>query len=316
MLTASWITGLLRHRTGRLAAAAGAIAIAVALLASLGVFLAAAKATMTARAIQRVAVDWQVEAQPGADPAAVQAAVRADPHVTTALPIGYATSAGLASVRDGSTMTTAAAQVLGLPDTYTSTFPGEVRVLAGAGQGVLLAQQTAANLHAAPGTQVTIHRAGLPDATVTVDGVVDLPDGDSLFQKVGAPAGAQPQAVPDNILLMPAAQWHTLFDPLAAQRPDLVHIQVHARIRHDLPPDPAAAYTRVAASARRLEVTLAGTGLVGDNLGAVLSSARSDARYADVLFLFLGLPGAVVAALLTAAVTASGAIRRRREQAL
>lgn len=35
-----------------------------------------------------------------------------------------------------------------------------------------------------------------------------------------------------------------------------------------------------------------------------------------LLFLFLGLPGAVLAALLTAAVTGAGATRRRREQAL
>ena len=149
---------------------------------------------------------------------------------------------------------------------------------------------------------------------LTVDGVVDLPQLDSLLQKVGAPTGAQ--APPDNVVLVPAATWHTMFDPLAAQRPDLVRTQIHAALRHDLPADPAAAYTQVTASAHHLEVTLVGAGLVGDNLGAALSSARSDARYADILFLFLGLPGAAIAALLTGAVTASDAIRRRREQAL
>jgi putative ABC transport system permease protein len=181
---------------------------------------------------------------------------------------------------------------------------------------VLLAQQTAANLHAAPGTQVVIGRTGLPDATVTVAGIVDLPAIDTLFQKVGAPVGAQPQAPPDNVLLLPAATWHQVFDPLAGLRPDLVRSQLHTRIRHDLPADPAAAYTQVHSAANHLDVSLVGAGLVGDNLGAVLSSARSDARYADVLFLFLGLPGAVIAALLTAAATASGGARRRREQAL
>ena len=56
--------------------------------------------------------------------------------------------------------------------------------------------------------------------------------------------------------------------------------------------------------------------MVGDNLGAALDAARSDAAYAEVLFVFLGLPGAVLAGLLTAAVAATGAGRRRREQAL
>jgi putative ABC transport system permease protein len=57
-LAASWVAGLLRRRPGRLAGTAVAVALAVALLASLGVFLAASKATMTRRAIATVAVDW------------------------------------------------------------------------------------------------------------------------------------------------------------------------------------------------------------------------------------------------------------------
>ncbi len=61
---------------------------------------------------------------------------------------------------------------------------------------------------------------------------------------------------------------------------------------------------------------MSGSALVGDNLAATLGAARSDALYAQVLFLFLGLPGAALAGLLTVAVAASGASRRRREQAL
>ncbi len=53
-----------------------------------------------------------------------------------------------------------------------------------------------------------------------------------------------------------------------------------------------------------------------DNLGAALASARSDALYAQLMFLFLGIPGAAVAALLTAAVASAGRDRRRREYAL
>ena len=68
------------------------------------------------------------------------------------------------------------------------------------------------------------------------------------------------------------------------------------------PSDPAVAYSEVTRQARNLEVHLAGTGLVGDNLGATLAGARSDALYAQVLFLFLGTPGAVLAGLLTAGV--------------
>ena len=70
------------------------------------------------------------------------------------------------------------------------------------------------------------------------------------------------------------------------------------------------------AAAHHLEAQSSGAVVVGDNLGASLGAARQDAAYAQVLFLFLGLPGAVLAALVTAAVAGAGAVRRRREQAL
>src|SRR5207302_6756811 len=71
-----WLGGLLRRRAGRLAATAGGIALAVALIAALGSFLASSQATMTARALRSVAVDWQVEVQPGGDPNIVQNTLR------------------------------------------------------------------------------------------------------------------------------------------------------------------------------------------------------------------------------------------------
>ena len=312
----TWLNGLLRRRSGRLAGAAAGVAIAVALLALLGSFLATSKATMTARAARTVAVDWQVQAQPGADPQAVLAATAAAPGVVRALPVGYAQVPGMSATAGGTTQTTGTGYVLGLPDNYRTAFPGALRTLAGSGSGVLLAQQTASNLHASPGSTVVLSRPGLPDVRETVAGVVDLPQADSLFQKVGAPPQSQPVAPPDNIVLLPAAEFHRVFDPLAANRPDLVTTQIHVTRSPALPADPAAAYSSVTASAHNLEAALTGTGQVGNNLGAALDAARKDALYAQVLFLFLGLPGAILAGLLTAAVASAGLTRRRREQAL
>ncbi|MFF2851229.1 FtsX-like permease family protein [Streptomyces sp. NPDC058001] len=311
-----WLSGLLRRRGGRLLGAAVGVATAVALLAALGGFLGATRATMTSQSVRGVPVDWQVQVTTGADTRAVLDTVRADPGTRTALPVGYADTSGLTATTGGTAQTTGPGTVLGLPPGYAASFPGEVRVLAGRGDGVLLAQQTAANLRAAPGDTVSVGRAGLPPVDVRVDGVVDLPHADSLFQKVGAPPQSQPSAPPDNVLLLPQADWHSLFDPLAKARPDLVHDQVHARRDHTLPHDPASAYTAATGSAHHTEVRLAGAGVVGDNLGAVLDAARSDALYAQLLFLFLGVPGALLAGALTAAVAGAGAARRRREQSL
>ncbi|MDT4918954.1 MAG: putative transport system permease protein [Pseudonocardiales bacterium] len=310
-----WIAGLIRKQPGRLLVALG-VAIAVALLASIGAFVAHAKATMTSRAIRSVAVDWQIQAQPGTNPDKLLQLVRTYPAVQSAAPVGFAQASGFTVTTGASTQVTGAGLVLGLPPGYRGTFPGEIRTLAGSGSGVLLAQQTGANLHAQPGTEVHIELANRLSATVTVNGIVDLPQANSLFQTVGAPSSAQPTAPPDNVLLLPYAQWRSITAPLAHSRPDLVTSQIHVRLHHSLPADPAAAYAQLIGTAHNLEARSVGSALVGNNLAAALDGARSDAAYAQVIFLFLGLPGVALAALLSATVAAAAAGARRREQAL
>ncbi len=310
MVALTWVRGLLAHRRSRLLSTAVGVAVGVALLASIGSFLSSTTSKMTGRAISRVPVDWQVETQNGANPSDVLAKVRRQPGVTRALPVGFASSTGLTATSAGSTQQTGPGKVLGLPDGYATAFPGEIRVLAGSGSGVLLAQQTAANLHARPGDTISIGKPGGGHASVKVDGVVELPAADSLFQNVGAPVGAQPQAPPDNVVLLP----QRVFDGVERGVP--VTTQVHATLSHRLSGSPSAAYTRVSGNARNLETRLAGAALVGDNLSTALDSARQDALYAELLFLFLGVPGAILAGLVTASIAAAGADRRRRDAAL
>jgi putative ABC transport system permease protein len=184
-------------------------------------------------------------------------------------------------------------------------------------KGAVLAQQTAANLHATPGDTVRVYRAGMPSYRVKVTGVVELPQADSLFQQVGAPTQSQPVAPPDNVLILPAQQFRQQYAGLARQRPDQVTTQVHAQRDHALlPHDPSSAFTEETGAANNLAVRTNGAGIVGNNLGASLDAAREDAGYARILFLFLGAPGALLAAALTAAIVESGAARRRREGAL
>ncbi|HUY60500.1 MAG TPA: FtsX-like permease family protein, partial [Candidatus Dormibacteraeota bacterium] len=311
-----WVAGLVRRRPLRVAGAAAGVMVAVALLASIGAFLSSAKAAMTTHAASSVAVDWQVKTAAGTRP--VLAALAATPGVRAAQPVDFAAVDGFTASVGGSVQTTGAGYVLGLPPGYRSAFLGEIRTLAGSDRGVLLFQQTAANLHARPGDTVSVAAPGVAaPVRFRVDGVVDLPQEDSLFQKVGAPPGAQPSAPPDNVVLVPAARWAAAFAGLAAARPDRVEHQVHVGLRRGrLPADPTGAYTYVTGAAHNLEARLAGAGVVGDNLGRALDAARSDALYAQILFLLLGVPGAALAGGITAAATASGADRRRHEQAL
>jgi putative ABC transport system permease protein len=316
MVALNWLRGLIAHRPTRLVATALGVAVGVALIASIGTFLSSTNAKMTQRAIARVAIDWQVEAQPGANPGAVLSTVRSYPAVKQALPVQFATSPGLSATTAGSTQTTGAARVLGLPAGYATAFPGELRLLSGSLNGVLVAQQTASNLHVAPGNTVTITRPGAKPVKVTVGGVVDLPYADSLFQKVGAPPGSQLSAPPDNVILLPQARFAQVEAPIIASRPELIHTQVHVKLSHALASSPSAAFDDVIARAHNLESRLTGTGLVGDNLGVALDTARQDALYAQILFLFLGLPGAILAGLVTALIASAGADRRRRDAAL
>ncbi|WP_017302376.1 ABC transporter permease [Nodosilinea nodulosa] len=316
MLILLWLKGLLSRRPGRLLGAIAGVALTVALLAAIGVFIVASGATMTQRAIASVPVDWQIQLAPGTDAKAVTDALGQSAAYSALQTVCYADSDGFTAKTKGTVQTTGAGKVLGIGPNYRKDFAPELRPLIGSLDGVLVAQQTAANLQVAPGDTITIQRPGLPAAEVKVDGVIDLPFADSLFQAIGTPAGMAPQAPPDNVLILPLQQWHSLFDPQAQGHPDSVHLQLHVRLIHNLPPTPIKAYTQVEQQARNLEARIAGSGIVGDNLGAKLDGTRKDSLYSQVLFLFLGLPGVILSVLLTLAVTAAGSDRRRQEQSL
>src|SRR6185312_424700 len=93
-------------------------------------------------------------------------------------------------------------------------------------------------------------------------------------------------------------------------------LQLHASLNHALPSSPSQAYVQVTRMAHNYEVRLAGGGIVGDNLAARLDVARSDALYATLLMLFLGLPGVLLACILTIMLVDASAPSRRRNQAL
>jgi putative ABC transport system permease protein len=312
-----WISGLVRHRIVRLAGATFGVGITVALLACLGFFLANSSASMTQRAVSAVPIDWQVEAVPAADVNAIHDAIGKAAKTDAIHEVVYAQTTGLEAKTGATIQTTGPGKVIAFDAGYLKDFPKEIRPLSGTPDGALIAQQTAANLHVGPGDKVTINRVGLGPESVTVTGVVDLPDADSLFQAVGLPPQAAPQAPPDNVLILPVADWHRIFDLQQVVRPDTTRLQFHVRLDHTtLPAQPTAAYVQVAGAVKNLEVQVAGQALVANNLGARLDAVRGDALYATVLFLFLGVPGVALAAALTIAATASGAGRRKLEQAL
>jgi putative ABC transport system permease protein len=317
MTIVSWLGGLVLHRRARLLATAAGIAIAVSLIAAIGSFLSGSTAAMTDRALARVPLDWQVQGRTGTNPAKLQATVASFPGVRSALPVAYAHTSGYSAKAGGAARTASAGLALGIPANYRQTYPGEIRQFIGARNGVLVAQQMAANLGVTVGDTITIDRAPLAPVQVKVDGIVDFAVPQQLLGPVGATGAAASVPPPDNVVVMPATRWHQLFDALGRARPGLVSHQIHTELVHTvLPRDPTGAFAKADGLAKNLETRLAGSGTVGNNLAAALDHARGDSLYARVAFLFLGLPGALLAALLTLIVANAGADNRRREQAL
>ena len=317
MIALYWLKSLLRTTAGRTAAAAAGIALAVALTAILGVFVVSAAHKMTAQAIAHVPVDWQVEIAPGADPATIENVLIGSGVANTLAAVDYAKVDGFSASTGGTEQVTGEGRVVGIAADYLTNFPHQVTLLSGSFDGPVLFSQTAANLHAGVGDAINVLRPGLSAISVKVAGVAAIPNVDALFQAVGVPPGLAPQSPPDNILILSAATWHSLFDTQRAARPESVRTQLHILLdRGRLPGDPVSAYAAVKQMANHFEVRAAGSAALANNLAARLDGVRADALYAKVLFLFLGAPGVVLAALMSAAVAAAGRARRMREQAL
>jgi putative ABC transport system permease protein len=308
-MTLRYVLQALRRRPAETLAAAVAVALTVAFLASLGSFTAQTGSRLTLRAAGRVPVDWQVQATPGSDPAVARDALSGVPGLTGVRAVDYAKVTGLSTVSaTAGTRTTGAAYVVSLPEDYATFAPGELRPLAGSTTGAVLQQQTASNLGAVPGTAVTVLGTR---KTVTVAGVVDLPNADSFFQVVGAPAGSGASAPPDNVLLVSPSTFPSLVTGAT-----VIH-QFHVRLDHEsLPSDPAAAADEVTRRANHYVAAVAGGALVGDDLGVSLSAAREDALYARLLVLLLGIPGLLLSAVVTALVISLRNDRQRRDLAL
>ena len=274
-------------------------------------FLSRRRSTMTTRG-RAPACPWTGRSRPspGGPAARARRRVRRSPGVVRAQPVGFAPTQRLSATTGGSTQTHRAREGARAARTGTRRrSPARCARWRAAGPACCSPSRRRRTCTPRPATRSRSAAPGSAPATVRVDGVVELPAADSLFQTVGAPPGAQASAPPDNVVLLPAAT----FDALGAarrRRPrSTPALDPRAARAARAPPTTrctgAAPQPRDAARRRRASS--------GDNLGTALDQARKDALYAQLLFLFLGLPGAMLAGLVTATIASAGAGRRRRD---
>jgi putative ABC transport system permease protein len=107
-----------------------------------------------------------------------------------------------------------------------------------------------------------------------------------------------------------------VFDPSNTELPPL-SLEAHVTVdRAAYPSDPAQAAVHSTRLRRILERQLPGSVLVADNAVENLTMATEDATNAKILFLLLGIPGALVAAGVGLAAASALAEAQRREDAL
>src|SRR5260221_8923190 len=105
MLTMLWLKGLLANRSGRLLGAIVGVALTVALLTSIGVFIASSSASMTQRAAANVPVDWQVQLSPCSDAQAIPDAIGKTTTYTAVEQGNYANTSGFTAKTRGKPQT-------------------------------------------------------------------------------------------------------------------------------------------------------------------------------------------------------------------
>jgi uncharacterized repeat protein (TIGR01451 family) len=188
---------------------------------------------------------------------------------------------------------------------------------------VLLSPDAAQALGASLGSNVALTVPGrTAPLQLSVGGIADFSKADALFAARSADNQGEFIQVP-NVLVVPISTFGSILPGLkadaASNNPVLKTSPVlEADIRLDrsrLATDPTVAAVTTQGLKRSIERLAPGRVAVIDNLSDTLVAATSDSILAKVLFLFLGLPGVLVAAYLSRYAGGLLAQARRREQA-
>jgi len=310
------------------------LALAVAFVSATLFFVDGATRDLTRRAIAPVALDFQARAvDPTTDIAALAPRLRGQPGVTAALPF---VSAGIAipPAANAPGGTPIPARLLAFPPDYPATFP-LLTISAGhfGPDGALVSEQLATSLGLKPGDTLALTVPGLDHPyPVTITGLVNTDRAAPLFTGPSAAPEGSYNVAAAVVVLDYTRFGRDLAAPLAAAAAapaigggtaatasglPLLDRQLHLRLdRAAFPADPGAAATAVATLRRQLERQASGQLRITDNLATAFANAGGDVVAARLLFVFLGLPGVLLAAYLAQAAAGLVSAAQRREIAL
>jgi len=302
------LAGLVRA-PARTATRVVTIALAVALLGAMILFVGHSLGTMTAGAVSSVPLDWQGPVASHDAAVEVAARVARQPGVLAAEPVATGSFAGAEHRTSAGTIQSGPGTILAVRPGYAERLH-TFRLLRGSlvpGQ-IVFDQQLAAILQVQPGDTVTLahHR-------FRVSGVALVTAPDVLFQPLDPLLGPAPAQPPANVAIMP-------LETFAAAMPGTragTRWQVQAQVDPSaLTGSPARALVQATGIRNRVERSLPGQVQFVDNLSDNLTSAAGDALYAETLYIMLAVPGALIALGLAYLAALGTAVRDRRELAL
>jgi len=331
---------VVREPRRSLAALVG-VAIASALITSVLLFGTASGATVTRRALADLPVDAQVVLSSGAGADGALATLKADPavHAVSAFELAHFDSA--ATSRSGTATQTSVGVLVGVDPSYAATtglfMPSSGSIAPGE---IAISRDLASNLGAVPGDSIAFALPGGGSVTLRVSGIVSIAGADLILGPIDAAhraAGANP---PVNVAVMSRADLEALVlskipanataaDPATAgsapsgtttpvfAADPAVRREFHVRLDHaQLPGDPVAAQTWLDTVRRRVERQGAGTFVWVDDATASLEPLAADLAWGQILFIFLALPGILLALALSRLAADATADTTRRHAAL
>ncbi len=309
------------------------LAVAVALLGAMILFIGHSLRTMTASATRSVPLDLQGPVAGYGQARSLAGEIAKQPDIAQASAVATAPFAGVSHRGAGGVTDAGAGAILAVPPDYLRRID-TFRFLRGGlrpGQ-VVLDQQLAATLRPQVGDTVGMRLgAHAPSRNFKVGGIALVTAPDVLFQPLNPQVGPAPAQPPANIAILPVATFaqhgrrraalpRSPANPAAAAVPGTlsgVQWQVQAQLdRESLGGTPSEAFKRAGQIRNSVERSFPGKIQFVDNLSEALEAAAGDALYAEALFIMLAVPGALLA-LGLAYLAALGTVERdRRELAL
>jgi putative ABC transport system permease protein len=219
-----------------------------------------------------------------------------------------------------------AVRIFGLESQYLEQDPS-IRIIEGSfepGAG-LLSVEAARALAIAPGGVVQVRVPGMKEPlSVRISGITDASRAKSLFYSREGKQLEQFVYIRQSLIvgpevfsktIIPAFQNVTTAPGTVLRSQPILEVDVFMD-REPLDADPATALAQTKAVADAVNSVAPGQDVLIDNISNALQVASDDARTAKRMFVFLGLPGALLAAILTSYAGGVLASALRREQAI